>query len=293
MDVVARTKRHPRPGETVFGQELHLIPGGKGSNQAVAASRLSEHVHLVGKLGRDHFGEALAEFLQQERLHLDHLSVTDKHPTGVALITVNEDAENTIVVVSGSNDQLLPLDVEKIELTAEDVVVSVFEIRQETILALFARAKQAGACTILNPAPATEFAKGLLPLVDYLVVNETELAYFAAVTDAGREMAAIPANAQRLRTTADQAVVVTLGAKGVVCVQGETIIRVPGRVVKAVDTTGAGDCFTGALAVALLEGRPLKKALHFANLAASLCVQKLGAAAAMPYRHEVDQALAF
>jgi len=216
MDVVARTPRHPRPGETVLGDELHLLPGGKGSNQAVAASRLHEQVHLVGKLGRDAFGEALADFLRQERLHLDHLRFTAEHPTGVALITVNENGENSIVVVSGSNYQLWPADVADVELSAGDVVVSVFEIRQETIKALFGRAKQAGARTILNPAPAAEFIPGLLPLVDILVVNETELATCAGDGAVSREIGAIQEYARRWRSAPDQAVVVTLGAEGVV-----------------------------------------------------------------------------
>ena len=258
----------------------------------MAASRLCEHVHLVGSLGRDAIGAALADFLRQERLHLDHLRTTAEHPTGVALITVNENAENSIVVVSGSNYQLWPADVADVELSAEDVVVSVFEIRQETIKALFTRARQAGARTILNPAPAAEFIPGLLPLVDILVVNETELATFVGDGAVSREIGAIQEYARRWRAAPEQAVVVTLGAEGVVGVRGDKTIRLPGREVVAVDTTGAGDGFTGALAVGLLEGRPFAAALQFANVAASLCVQKVGAAKSMPVRHEVDRVLA-
>jgi ribokinase len=292
MDVVAQTRAHPQPGETVFGHDLHYIPGGKGSNQAVAASRLSEHVSLVGRLGRDPFGEALMTFLQGERLNLEHVGHDPEHPTGVALITVNEASENTIVVVSGSNFRLQPEDVAGIPIGPDDTVVSVFEIPQETIHALFARAKAAGARTILNPAPATPFIEGLLPLVDVVIVNETELAYYAGGAVASDDRNALRAHARNFRASPAQAVIVTLGASGAVCVQGDAVVSVAGAAVDAVDTTGAGDCFTGAMAVALFEGMPLADALRFANTAASLSVQKLGASTSMPTRAEVDEALA-
>lgn len=289
MDIVARTAHHPQPGETVFGQALHYIPGGKGSNQAVGASRLSDRVCFVGKLGRDPFGDSLTAFLKGERLNLDHLSYSDDQPTGIALITVSDTSENTIVVVSGSNYALSEADVNDVEIAAGDVVVSVFEIPQATIKALFTRAKQVGATTILNPAPAAPFTEGLLALTDYVIVNETELAFFAGqerVTDAITE---IEAYAGKMRATPDQTVIVTLGAKGVVCVSAQATLHIEGVQVNAVDTTGAGDCFTGALAVGLLEGMPLRQAAQFANQAASLSVQRLGASVSMPYRDELQR----
>lgn len=291
MDVVAQTTSHPRPGETVFGHDLHYIPGGKGSNQAVAASRLSEHVYLVGKLGHDPFGDSLTQFLQKERLSLDYLLYSDDKPSGVALITVNAASENTIVVVSGSNFDLHPDDVRAVPLDAGDVVVSVFEIPQPTIKTLFARAKDVGATTVLNPAPATDFTDGLLPLVDYLIVNETELATFAGAELMRETPEQIQALAARLRLSPQQTIIVTLGAKGVVCVQADKVIQIEGLAVDAVDTTGAGDCFTGALATAIFEQMALQDALQFANRAAALSVQKLGASHSMPYRAEVDALL--
>ncbi len=288
MDVVARTKQHPQAGETVFGQELHYIPGGKGSNQAVAASRLNKNVYLIGKLGRDPFSDSLTTFLEGERLNLDYLSYSETQPAGVALITVNDASENTIVVVSGSNFDLAPSDVQTIDLSPEDVVVSVFEIPQETIKALFEGAKEAGAKTVLNPAPATAFIDGLLPLVDYLIVNETELAYFAGDATASDNIDTIQSYAHEFRHSPEQSIIVTLGAKGLLCIQGDNTIHLDGIKVDAVDTTGAGDCFTGSLAVGLYENMPLEEALLFANTAASLSVQKLGASASMPYRSDVD-----
>lgn len=290
MDVIARTQRHPKPGETLFGSELHFIPGGKGANQAVAAGRLSERVHLVGKLGRDAFGSDLAAFLQREGLNLEHLVFDGEAPSGTALIVVDERSENTIVVVSGSNYTLSEADVAQVDINADDVLVSVFEIPQETIRALFKRAMAVGATTLLNPAPAVPFIPELQAMVRYLVLNETELAFFAGADAVPQDATALKALAAQLRADADQTIIITMGAKGVIALHGEALIQVAGRPVQAVDTTGAGDCFVGALAVALSEGQPLREALHFANVAASLSVQHLGASAAMPRRAAVDAA---
>jgi ribokinase len=291
MDVVARTARHPVPGETIFGQNLHYIPGGKGSNQAVAASRLSDHVYLVGKLGRDPFGDSLTTFLNGERLYLDHLSYSETEVSGVALIVVDDQSENTIVVISGSNYAMTEDDVASIPIEADDVVVSVFEIPQPTIKALFERAQAVGAKTVLNPAPATAFIDGLQPLVDYLILNETELDFFAGTKTDSDDLDQLAASAKQLRTTPDQTVIVTLGGSGLLCVAGDERLRLEGQPVEAVDTTGAGDCFTGSFAVGLFEGMPLADALRFANTAASLSVQKLGASSSMPTREQVDETL--
>lgn len=287
MDIVAEVKSQPRPGETIFGHDLHYIPGGKGSNQAVAASRLGENVYLVGKLGRDAFGNSLTDFLKNESLNLDYLFYSEDHPTGIALITVDENSENSIIVISGSNFQLSTEDIEEIALNEDDVVVSVFEIPQTTIKYLFERARQSGAKTVLNPAPATAFIDGLLETVDYLIVNETELAFFSGHDETGEDINMIVQQAQQLRKFDGQTIIVTLGSKGVVCVNAEDSLRIEGISVKAIDTTGAGDCFTGAFAVAIAEQMPIDKALQFANRAASISVQRLGASTSMPTRSEV------
>ncbi len=291
MDVVAQTERLPRPGETVKGTDLHYLPGGKGSNQAVAASRLADGVRLVGRLGRDAFGDTLTAFLQQENLDLSAVRYSDSAPSGTAIIVVDAASENTIVIIPGSNAEVSPADVEAVELAAGDVVVSVFEIPQETILRLFQRARQAGARTVINPAPAAEMMPGLLEFIDVLVVNETELAFFAGAPDVAEDLDTVRQQALALRADPQQVVVVTLGARGVVCIQGDDFVHVAGRRVQAVDTTGAGDCFVGALAVALSEGQELRAALNFANTAAALSVQKLGASTSMPRRADVEAAM--
>lgn len=291
MDVVARTQRHPQPGETIFGRDLRYIPGGKGSNQAVAASRLGEGVGLVGRLGRDPFGSALHDFLKGERLDLQYLRFSEETASGIALIVVSEASENTIVVVSGSNSEVSPADVDAVPLQRGDIVGAVFEVPQETILSFFRRARQVGARTVLNPAPAGPFIQGLLDEVDVLVVNETELAQLSGSAKAGETPEQIRSQAASLRSRDSQIVVVTLGARGAVALNGDSMVVVEGRRVKAVDTTGAGDCYVGALEVALNEGMQLEDALRFANTAASISVTRVGASASLPTRDEVNAAL--
>ena len=291
MDVVARTHHHPRAGETIFGQALNYIPGGKGSNQSVAASRLRDGVMLVGKLGEDGFGQDLKAFLAEERLDLSHLMTHPTAPTGIALIVVNDESENTIVVISGSNYEITPDDVADIAIAADDVVVAPFEVPQAATLALFQKAKAAGAMTVLNPAPAAPFIVGLAQAIDVMIVNETELAFFTQQTEIEVNQAKIAQQMRDLRVHDEQIIVVTLGGEGVMYLSGDEQGIVEGRRVAAVDTTGAGDCFTGALATALSEGRSIAEAIHFANVAASISVQTLGASASMPTRDVVDAAL--
>lgn len=291
MDVVSLIARHPRPGETIFGSNVKFIPGGKGSNQAVAASRLTDGVMLVGKLGKDAFGTALHQFLQSENLNLEHLSFSDTAPSGTAIIAVDENSENTIIVVSGSNFEISVEDVTPISIGAGDIVVAPFEVPQEALKAIFSRAKQAGASTVLNPAPAGPFIDGLHELCDYLIVNETELAYFAGVETVSKEFDVIHEQAKKVQKNEKQTIIVTLGSKGAVCLHGNNVYKIEGHKVNAVDTTGAGDCFTGALSVALVEGRTLHDAIKFANVAASLSVQKLGASDSLPHREQVETTL--
>jgi ribokinase len=216
---------------------------------------------------------------------------TDGAHTGTAIITL-ANADNTIVVVAGANGLVTPEDVAAVPLAKGDVAVSQFEIPVPAVTAFFARARVAGATTILNPAPAQEFSDGLLYLIDILVLNETELGLLAKVElREGDDAAHIVEAAQALLVRPDQIICVTLGKRGVVAlVDGETIV-VPGRAVKAVDTTGAGDCFVGAVAARLALGGTFRDALGYANAAASICVQRMGAAPSMPTAAEVAAAL--
>ncbi|WP_440638435.1 ribokinase [Bradyrhizobium sp. PUT101] len=291
MDVVATADRHPRVGETVAGRQVLYFPGGKGANQAVAASRLGARTTLIGRLGKDPFGGELKAFLGEQGIDLGYVVETAEAHTGTAIITVAE-ADNTIVVIPGANGLVATDDVDVVPLLAGDVAVSQFEIPLPAIAAFFRRARAAGATTLLNPAPAQAMSRELLALVDILVLNETELGFLAGSglsesDEAGR----IIAVARQLQAREDQTICVTLGKRGVLALAGREEIAVPGRAVKAVDTTGAGDCFVGALAAQLADDVPLRAALAFANAAASISVQRMGAGPSMPTAAEVAAVL--
>jgi ribokinase len=290
MDVVATANRHPQPGETVAGRELLYFPGGKGANQAVAAAKLGAATTLIGRVGTDAFGRDLRAFLAAQGVDLAFVQDTSEAHTGTAIITV-ANADNTIVVVPGANALVSAADVAMPSLTRGDVAVSQFEIPLPTIGAFFKRARAAGARTILNPAPALPFDRELRDLVDILILNERELGLLARTEfresdDHARFIAA----ARLLQAGTDKIICVTLGSRGVVAlINGEPLI-IPGHAVKALDTTGAGDCFVGAAAAQLASGKPVRDAFHYANIAASICVQRMGAAPSMPTAAEVSVA---
>ena len=291
MDVVATADRHPKVGETVAGQQVLYFPGGKGANQAVAASRLGARTTLIGRLGKDSFGAELKAFLGGQGIDLGYVQETAEAHTGTAIITVAA-ADNTIVVIPGSNALVSADDVSVVPLVKGDVAVSQFEIPLPSIAAFFRRARAAEATTLLNPAPAQKFGRELLELVDILVLNETELGFLAGteLSDSDEAVRIIDV-ARQLQAHADQTICVTLGKRGVLALAGQEEFPVPGRVVKAVDTTGAGDCFVGALAAQLADEVPLRTALAFANAAASISVQRMGAGPSMPTAAEVAAVL--
>ncbi|MCC8965484.1 ribokinase [Bradyrhizobium sp. Pear76] len=289
MDVVATAERHPRIGETVAGEAMLYFPGGKGANQAVASAKLGIPTTLIGRLGTDAFGRELRAFLAAQGVDLAFVKDTDGTHSGTAIITV-ANADNTIVVVPGANGLVDADDVAAPALAKGDVAVSQFEIPLPTITAFFRRARAAGATTILNPAPAKAADKGLLDLVDVLILNETELGVLAGTELRDNDAPYRFAEAARALGQG-KIVCVTLGKRGVLALVGDQPLLVPGHEVKAVDTTGAGDCFVGALASQLATGKPLRDALAYANAAASICVQRMGAAPSMPTADEVEDAL--
>jgi ribokinase len=287
MDVVATADRHPVVGETVAGKAVLYFPGGKGANQAVAAAKLGAPTTLIGRLGSDAFGQQLRTFLAAQGVDLAYVRDSAEAHTGTALITI-ANADNTIVVVPGANALVSADDVGAPVFAKGDVAVSQFEIPLPTITSFFQRARDAGATTILNPAPAKMFGLELLDLVDILVLNETELGFLTGTelreTD---EPARFAEAARSLRTNSDRMICVTLGKRGVLALTGGDATIIAGRAVEPVDTTGAGDCFVGALAAQLCEERAIRDALNYANAAASICVQRMGAAPSMPTAAEV------
>jgi ribokinase len=290
MDVVATAERHPRIGETVAGKEVLYFPGGKGANQAVAAAKLGAPTALIGRLGKDAFGAELRAFLVSQGIDLSLVRETAA-PTGTAIITL-ADADNTIVVVPGANGLVTPEDVASVPLAKGDIAVSQFEIPLPTIAAFFKRARAAGATTILNPTPVRPFDGELAELVDIVVINETELGQLTGVNLHGDdERMRFVDTARLLQRREDQVICVTLGGRGAIALIDGKPWTVAGRKVATVDTTGAGDCFVGAVAAVLADGNLIMSALAYGNDAASVCVQRMGAAPSMPTIEEVAAAL--
>lgn len=286
MDVVATAERHPKVGETVAGKEVLYFPGGKGANQAVSAAKQGVLTTLIGRLGEDAFGRELRSFLAAQSIDLGSVQDTADAHTGTAIITV-ANSDNTIVVIPGANALVSAADVAAASFAKGDVAVSQFEIPLPAISAFFQRARAAGATTLLNPAPASAIGPELLGLVDILVLNETELGVLTGAQLRENDEPNYFVEAARPLRGKDRTICITLGRRGVLALVGGEAMLVPGRSVKAVDTTGAGDCFVGALAAQLAEGKPMRDALTYANAAASICVQRMGAAPSMPTASEV------
>jgi ribokinase len=291
MDVVATAHRHPRVGETVAGHAVLYFPGGKGANQAVAAAKLGASTTLIGRLGKDAFGDELRAFLAAQGIDLRFVQEAAEAHTGTAIITV-ANAENSIVVIPGANALVSAADVVAPLLAKGDIAVSQFEIPLPAIAAFFQSARAAGATTILNPAPAIDFSRELLDLVDILILNETELGLLAKVelNDTDDHIRFIDA-ARSLQASRYAIICVTLGKRGVLAIIDGKPQVIPGRPVTAVDTTGAGDCFVGAVAAQLAAAASIHDALNYGNAAASISVQRMGAAPSMPTAAEVSALL--
>lgn len=287
-DLTAYTERMPKPGETVIGQKFVTGPGGKGSNQAVAAARLGAEVTFIGRIGQDVFAEIGLGLWKQEGINTDFVIRDPENATGVAPIWVDHSGENMIVVVPGAN---LAVSLKDIDAAADviaqaDVVISQLEINFDALTHALQVARKHGIRTILNPAPAASISRDLVALADYLTPNETELEVLA-----GQAGSNIEAAARYLMTTDAQTVVVTLGAQGARWVNKSDTGVIPTFPVEVVDTTGAGDAFNGGFAVALAEGKNLEDAVRFGNATAALSVTKPGTAPSMPNRDQVEALL--
>ena len=291
MDLVVSCDRFPQPGETILAGDFVMNPGGKGANQAVAAAKLGGEVFFLGKVGRDVFGEQLRASLARDGVRLDHLLTDGDASSGIALITVNAEGENEIIVVSGSNMRLTPADVDahRSAFTRAGVVLVQLETPIETVERVAEIAREEGKRLILNPAPARSLPPGLLRRIDVLTPNETEAAFLSGlpVTDAASAERA----GRRLLEQGVGTVVVTLGRDGALLVGPDAVRHFPARLVRAVDTTAAGDAFSGALALALATGQPLDEAIRFAGAVGTLAVTRMGAQQAMPTRDEVERFL--
>ena len=287
-DMVVRTEHLPLRGETVLGEKFIMTAGGKGANQAVAAARLGAEVTLVARLGRDVFGERSLAGYQAEGINTAYIVRDDEEVSGVALIVVDKNAENIIAVAPGANGRLSPADVAAAEpaIEAADCVVLQLEIPLEAVRAAIELAQRHEVRVILNPAPAKELSNDLLRRVDVLTPNENEAAKLAGGDlDPARDALTMVA-ARGLSS-----IIMTCGARGCEVLVDTERGHVPGFHVEAVDTTGAGDCFNGALAVALARGLKMIDAVRYANAAAALAVTRFGAQTSMPTDEEVQQFL--
>lgn len=288
VDLVASVTALPRPGETVLATSYAEYPGGKGANQAIAAARLGRQVAFIGRVGEDEQADLVRSALEKEGIDVERLLPLPDAATGRALIAVDGDAENSIVVVPGANAALRPENVmrEQQILAAAAVVVAQLEVPLETVRAA---ASLTNGRFVFNPAPAVQLDAELLSLVDVLVVNEGEFAVVAdaAVTDDLDALHGVLAKAEL-----PCAVVITLGARGAVVWEDGTLVSVSAPTVDVVDTTGAGDTFVGALADALVRGESLSSAASWAVAAASISTQSLGATTGMPVPEQVREVLA-
>jgi len=285
-DMTVRVKQLPRPGETVLGCDFVMGQGGKGANQAVAAKRLGGDVTFVCKVGQDIFGDNSLSEYKKEGLVTDHILRSGK-PSGVALIPVSADGENSIVVASGANADFSVEDVEKTLLAVGDfdILLLQLEIPVASVAAAARLAHERGAMVVLNPAPCSPLPEELFRYIDLFIPNETELSNFTGMPvdslDEVKKACAI------MQEKGVRGLIVTLGSQGSLLYAGEDSEVIPAKKVKAVDTTAAGDTFCGGLCVGLAEGKSLREAALFATAAAALTVQKAGAQNALPYRNEL------
>ncbi len=295
-DLVVSASRLPRPGETVLGDEFQTFFGGKGANQAVAALRAGRgntRVSFIGNVGADERGDRYIQYLESEGLDVSMLGRDKELPTGVALIVVGPEGENLITVAPGANGRLRPADIEAAgdAIRGAQVLLAQLEVPQEAVETAFRLAAGAGVKTLLNPAPAPQgtISNALLTLTDVIVPNRTE-----AETLTGLEVGSVEsvrAACAALRDSGVDGVVITLGGDGAVYAssEGEGHLRAPG--IKAVDTTGAGDAFCGALAVGLAEGNDLSGAVRLAAAAGALCCTNRGAQPSLPAREAIESLL--
>ena len=285
MDLSIDLAKMPVTGETILGRGIAYKAGGKGANQACAAGKLGGRVRMLGCVGQDEFGQKLVKSLSESGVETDYIKESRDLPTGTAVIYVDDNGDNSIVVIPGAN---LACDIEYLKEQDEqfhwcDYVVLQMEIPYEAVWYSVKRAKELGKMVILNPAPAPdEIPEEILSLVDYLTPNETEI-----IALNGKSKDDIREGAEKLLSRGVSNVIATLGDRGALLVNryGETFY--PARKVVSVDTTAAGDCFNGAMVAALAEGQSEAEAILFANIASSIAVTRKGAQESLPIREEV------
>jgi ribokinase len=283
MDLVVRVPHSPLPGETVLGGDFETFPGGKGANQAVAAARMGGEVTMVGRVGQDDFGDTLIHGLVENKVRTSQVIKDPDAPTGIAMISVATDGENSIVVASGANLKVSVEDVNKARplMRETDLLLLQLECPMETVKAAVDLAQAYDIPVVLNPAPAQPLSQELLSQVDYLTPNEHELTLLADEEDIDRAI-------EKLRGWGVRSLIITMGARGARVVTQSIDEHLPAHEITAVDTTAAGDAFNGALGVALAEGKTLLTSVRYAMAAGALAATKRGAQPSLPTRESVE-----
>lgn len=287
MDLVVNVDDMPKKGQTIIGGNFRQIPGGKGGNQAVAASRLGGDVFMIGKVGNDGFGESLVKQLKIDNINTDYIQVEDCS-SGVALITVDKNAENSIVVSPGANFKLTKENIDKSidAIKQSNTVVLQLETPIDTISYALKVSKELGKFTILNPAPAVLLDDEIIKNVDLLTPNETELEILSGIKINNEEDIKKAANIMMDKGV--KQLIVTLGSKGCLYLDKNTMTFKKSYKVDAIDTTAAGDTFTGALCVALSQNKSIDDAMDFASKAAAISVTRVGAQTAIPNLYDIE-----
>lgn len=285
-DLVVRVSRFPQPGETISGEDLQVIPGGKGANQAVAVARLGASVSMLGRLGKDNFGDFLLNNLKSNNVD-SQLIQRDDASTGTAIIVVDSNGHNNIVLSAGANGKVNDVDVNGASVLDYKLLLLQLEIPLETVLSAAKRAHEYGLRIILNPAPAKQLPDELIALADFLIPNETELSLLTGLTVENMDSAEEAGRA--LLKVGAKHVIVTLGSHGALIVTDTQVSHTDSYKVNVVDTTAAGDAFIGGFATALLQDKSLEEAVRYGCACGALAVTKFGAQPSLPKKEEVER----
>lgn len=288
-DLVVKSPRFPQPGETISGEDLQIIPGGKGANQAVAAARQGVKTAMLGRVGSDSFAPFLVDNLKSNQVDTSHVTV-DSSATGTAIIVVDANGQNSIVLSPGANGNVSPVDVDSASFSNSKLLLLQLEIPTLTVLHAAQQARANGLTVILNPAPAKALPAELISSVDILIPNESELSLLTGLPV--NDVASAEKAAKEILKQGVKTVIVTLGSKGALLVTDTQVTQVDTYKVNVVDTTAAGDAFIGGFASAMLSGKALEDSVRYGCACGALATTKFGAQPSLPTKEEVEKFIA-